>query len=58
LLLCALEPAGQCVPQIEQASGSHSWLIIQAQYLDSGSALGRAQALGDCRRDHCQAVCP
>jgi len=58
LLLCALEPLGACVPQIEQAAGTHSWITIQAQFLDSGSALGRAQTLGECRRDHCSNVCP
>ena len=58
LLLCAVAPLGDCVSQIEQAAGTRSWITIQAQYLDASTALGRAQALGECRRAKCSDVCP
>jgi hypothetical protein len=58
LLFCAINPLGACVPEIERAANSQSWITIQAQYSDAKSALGRAQALGECRRNHCQNVCP
>ena len=58
LLFCAIEPLGKCVPEIERAANSQSWITIQGQFVDSKSTLGRAAALGECRRNRCQNVCP
>jgi hypothetical protein len=56
--MCSIAPSGACQTEIEQAADSQNLLVIQAAYLDSKSALGRAETLGECRRSHCASACP
>jgi hypothetical protein len=54
---CELAPTGPCRKQIEAAAGTTSALAIMAQYGDPASILGRAGALGTCRRSSCISDC-
>jgi hypothetical protein len=58
LLRCELRPSGPCRNEIEDAAGTAAALAIMAQFADSDSALGRAGALGACRRSSCSGDCP
>jgi hypothetical protein len=58
LVLCELAPKGPCRDEIEDAAGTGAALAIMAQFEDSNSALGRAGALGACRRSACSSACP
>lgn len=58
LLSCELTPQGPCRKEIEAAAGTNAALVIMAQFADSDSALGRAGALGTCRRSSCASACP
>jgi hypothetical protein len=55
---CTLRPNGACRREVEAAAGSGLALVIDAQYNDPSSALGRARTLGECRRQKCSAACP
>lgn len=56
-LACSLAPNGACVREVEAAAGSGLALVIDAQYNDPSTALGRARTLGECRRQNCAAAC-
>ena len=58
LLFCELAPNGPCRKQIEAAAGTSAALVIMAQFADPNTALGRAGALGTCRRSSCSSDCP
>jgi hypothetical protein len=55
---CGLRANGPCKSVIEDATGTSNATLIENQRQDPNTALGRAQALGECRRVQCQAECP
>jgi len=57
-LECSLRPNGACQREVESAAGTGLSLVIDAQYNDPNSVLGRARALGECRRQNCASACP
>lgn len=58
LLFCTVVATGPCRSVIERAAGTSNAYVIQADYLDDNTALGRAKELGACRRRYCSKVCP
>jgi hypothetical protein len=54
---CPLVGNGPCRKEIEAAAGTTSAFVVMSQSSDSNTALGRALALGDCRRAQCSREC-
>lgn len=54
---CAFNRNGPCIKEVEQAAGTSSPTQIDSQGQDPNTALGRAQALGACRRAQCRSEC-
>ncbi|HKU37459.1 MAG TPA: hypothetical protein VJR89_04910 [Polyangiales bacterium] len=57
LLTCELLANGPCEAEVERAAGTGLALEIRDQYQDPATALGRAGALGECRRKNCATQC-
>jgi hypothetical protein len=57
LVQCAFFPNGPCTDVIVDAAGSSNPAVTESQRQDPNTALGRAQALGDCRRAQCRSEC-
>jgi hypothetical protein len=55
---CAFRSNGPCKSVVEDATGTSNPNLIENQRQDPNTALGRAQALGDCRRAQCTGECP
>ena len=58
ILFCTVVATGPCRSVIERAADTFNAYVIQADYLDDNTALGRAKELGECRRKNCSKVCP
>jgi hypothetical protein len=54
---CVYRANGPCKSIIEAAAGTTSAMRIDAMYRDPTTVLGRAQALGNCRRAQCVNEC-
>ncbi|HKP58399.1 MAG TPA: hypothetical protein VJV78_16855 [Polyangiales bacterium] len=54
---CVYRANGPCKSIIEAAAGTTSAARIDAMYRDPETVLGRAQALGNCRRAQCVSEC-